>query len=50
MTALAGQIRTFTELLIPREDNTEKLTGWIARTCASYLQPLCVGGCDARIR
>jgi hypothetical protein len=37
MTALAGQIRTCAELLIPYEDSAEKLTGWIARTGAADL-------------
>ncbi|WTO24831.1 ISL3 family transposase [Streptomyces virginiae] len=32
MTALAGQLRTFADLLIPAADNAEALTSWISRT------------------
>lgn len=32
MTALAGQLRTFADLLVPAGDNPQALTEWITRT------------------
>ncbi|MFD7714193.1 transposase [Streptomyces sp. NPDC059786] len=37
MTVLADQIRTFAELLVPHEDNGEKLTAWITRARSADL-------------
>lgn len=37
MAVLAGQIHAFADLLIPREDNGEKLKAWITRSRSADL-------------